>query len=113
MDKTPEVKLETVTGKTSEKYQAFTKSELVKASNGMLFKLFADVHNGGHCWNIYVWSSTLSQWSLVATEDSIPNIIQVDYISFGSNNWNHDTPPAVIYNFDSMKKFIKDFVSAL
>ena len=84
------------------------KSEIVKASNGMLFKLFADVHNGSNCWNIYVWSNTLSQWNMLASKDIIPEVKYLDYFRCAVG----DKPnPLIASNWTAMKNFIKTFAS--
>ena len=84
------------------------KSEIVKASNGMLFKLFADVRNGGNHWTISIWSNALSQWNQLASKDIIPGVKHLDYFRCTVG----DKPnPLIASNWTAMKDFIKTFAS--
>ena len=89
------------------------KSELVKAPNGMLFKLFCDVHNGGNYWNIYVWSNALSQWNQLASKDIIPDIQHLSYFNCCAPGGSNKPNPIVSSNWNAMKKFIDVFSSNL
>lgn len=87
--------------------------EVVKASNGMLFKLVTDVRNGSNSWNIYAWSSALCQWSLVMPKDGIPDIAHLDYFNCYMPGSRTAVNPVAVSNWKAMKDFIIKFVDAL
>lgn len=89
------------------------KSELVKAPNGMLFKLFCDVRNGSNCWNICVWSNALSQWNQFASKDIIPGIQHLSYFNCYAPGKFCKPNPIISSNWNAMKKFIDVFSSNL
>ena len=105
---TKQVELETISKTMSLESDSFTGCEIAKASNGMLFKLYADVHNGSHAWIIQVWSNALCQWNVLATYDMIPEMRRLDY--YMCRNAPKDL---IIANWSKMREFIKVFVSAL
>ena len=89
------------------------KSEIVKAPNGMLYKLFCDVRNGANYWNIYVWSNVLSQWNQLASKDIIPDIQHLSYFNCYASGSTCRPNPIILSNWDAMKKFIDIFSSNL
>ena len=91
--------------------ESVMKSEIVKTPNGMLFKLFADVRNGNHRWNISVWSTSLNQWNTLATEEIIPNLKHLDYYMCYAPGSTSQPNPVIASNWNAMKEFIDIFCS--
>ena len=105
----PKNELKLVSNAMSLHGESFTRTELVKAPSGMLFKLSADVHNCSNSWNIYAWSNALGQWSMVASMDDIPGIKYLSYLECKRNELH----PVAAQNWKMMKDFIIKFVDAL
>lgn len=102
--------MKTISDVTHATCNSFMRTEILKHSNGMLFQLSADVHNGGNRWDIRVWSTALCQWNVLATRDSIPGLRSVDYCICMTNGKKH---PLCDKNWDAMKSFVDTFASNL
>lgn len=90
--------------------ETFNRSEIVKAQNGMLFKLYGHIYNGSNTWEISIWSTALSQWNCIADMQTIPGVSSVSYYTCIINNKPN---PQIALNWSAMKDFIKIFVSNL
>ena len=102
--------LKTITFKEHLTSDTFNRSEIVKAPNGMLFKLYGDSHNCSNTWEISVWSNVFNQWNWIADMQTIPNVFNVSYYNCTINNKPN---PQISINWRAMKEFIETFVSNL
>jgi len=102
--------LKTVSAKSHIDDHSFCMSEIVKAKNGMLFKLHGDVRNCSNTWEIHVWSNALCQWNWVADMNTIPDVKNVHYFSCLVNNQPN---PQFKLNWTEMKHFVDMFVNAI
>ena len=102
--------LKTVSKKSYIDNDSFYMNEIVKAKNGMLFKLHGDVHNCSNTWEIHVWSNALCQWNWVADMNSIPD---VEYVRYSNCLVNCQANPQFKLNWTEMKHFVDMFVNAL
>ena len=102
--------LKTITFKEHLTSDTFNRSEIVKAPNGMLFKLYGDSHNCSNTWEISVWSNALNQWNWVAGMQTIPHVWNVPYYECSVGNKPNQR---IALNWSAMKEFIETFVSNL